>query len=137
MIITRHSSFHILRVGLAITFLWIGILIFRDPLSWGSLLNPWVLNWLPMSTQQVMIETAIFDITIGFLLLIDVWTWLAALLATLHLMLVLTVVGINEITVRDLGLMAGSLAILFDSVPVSLINRWSFLKSISAIKNNS
>jgi hypothetical protein len=30
------TSFHILRVGLAITFLWIGVLIFKNPESWGG-----------------------------------------------------------------------------------------------------
>jgi len=105
------ASFHILRVGTAITFLWIGVLIFRDPDMWGSFLLPWAAGVLPIPLREAMISTAILDILVGFFLLIDVYTWIAALLATAHLVIVLSVVGINGATVRDIGLLAGSLSI--------------------------
>ena len=34
----NRTSFHILRVGLAVTFLWIGILILKNPEAWGGYL---------------------------------------------------------------------------------------------------
>ena len=113
----RPSSFHILRVGLAITFLWIGILIFKDPVGWGGYVQPWAANLLPISLKGVMIGTAIFDIVVGALLLIDYLTWLAALLGAFHLVIVLTVSGINAITVRDIGLFAAALALMIHAWP--------------------
>lgn len=113
----RKNSFHILRVGLAITFLWIGILIFKNPEAWGGYLQPWAARLLPISLTRAMIGTAMLDIAIGLLLLTDTLVWLAGLLAALHLMVVLTVSGITDITVRDIGLLTGSLAILIDSLP--------------------
>jgi len=112
----RKTSFHILRVGLAITFLWIGILIFKNPESWGGYLQPWAGGLLPVPLEQAMISTAILDIVIGFFLLIDVLTWLAALLGAVHLIIVLAVSGITDITVRGIGFGHNALAIMFDSL---------------------
>lgn len=121
----KNASFHILRVGMAITFLWIGILIFREPQSWGLYLQPWAANLLPTSLKSAMIGTAIFDIVVGFLFLIDIATWIAALFGSIHLVIVLTVVGINAITVRDIGLLTGTLALLLQSVPENVWRKLS------------
>lgn len=110
-------AFHILRVGLAITFLWIGLLILRSPVGWAAYLQPWAAALLPVPLTQALLLTAIFDLVVGFFLLIDAFTWLAVLFAALHLFVVLIVSGITEITVRDIGLLAGSLALLTDSWP--------------------
>lgn len=111
------SVFHILRVGIAITFLWVGVLIFRSPEAWGSLLLPWASGLLPLSLKTAMIATAVLDILIGFFLLVDVLTFPASLVGAFHLITVLTAVGINEITVRDIGLLAGTLALIAGSWP--------------------
>lgn len=123
----KTSAFHILRVGVAITFLWIGILIFREPEAWGGYLEPWTANLLPVSLKEAMIGTALLDIAIGFLLLIDILTWLAALLGVLHLVIVLTVSGINAITIRDIGLLAALLALMITAWP-DKFNFWQHWK---------
>jgi uncharacterized membrane protein YphA (DoxX/SURF4 family) len=115
------TSFHILRVGVAITFLWIGILIFKNQESWGGYLQPWAAGLLPLPLEKAMIGTAILDILIGFLLLIDVLTWLAALLGAVHLIIVLAVSGITDITVRDIGLLVAALALMIDSLPQGVL----------------
>lgn len=111
----KQTSSNILRVGLAITFLWIGILILKNPEAWGGYLQPWAANLLVVPLKTVMIGTAILDITIGFFLLIGVFTWLAALVASGHLLIVLIVSGINVITVRDIGLLAATIALFVNS----------------------
>jgi uncharacterized membrane protein YphA (DoxX/SURF4 family) len=118
----------VLRVGLGITFLWIGVLIFKEPGAWGGFLQPWAVGLLPLPLEQAMISTAIVNIVIGALLLTDVWTWLAALAAAGHLTIVLTVSGITDVTVRDIGLLAVALALLVDSFPPSLAAKIPFLK---------
>lgn len=123
----KSSSFHILRVGLAITFLWIGVLIFQDLEGWGTYLQPWAAELLPIPIQTVMIGTAIFNITVGIFLLIDYFTWVAAFLAAFHLALVLTVSGIDAITVRDIGLLAAALALAVSAWP----ENFRFLKKRS------
>ncbi len=121
----KKTSFHFLRVGLAITFLWVGVLIFKNPESWGGYLQPWAIGLLPVSLDQAMIGTAILDIAIGAFLLLDVLTWLAALIGSVHLVIVLTVSGITDITVRDIGLLVGALALMIDSLPQKVLNKIS------------
>src|SRR3989338_6845361 len=121
----KKTSFHFLRVGLAITFLWVGVLIFKNPESWGGYLQPWAIGLLPVSLDQAMIGTAILDIAIGAFLLLDVLTWLAALIGSVHLVIVLTVSGITDITVRDIGLLVGALALMIDSLPQKILNKIS------------
>ena len=111
-------SFHFLRVGLAITFLWIGVLIFKSPESWGGYLQPWAYGLLPIPLEQAMIGTAVLDIIIGAFLLFDFLPWLAAFIGALHLIIVLTVSGITDITVRDIGLLAAVLVIIIESLPI-------------------
>ena len=127
----RKSSFHFLRVGLAITFLWIGILIFKNPEAWGGYLQPWAAGLLPIPLQQAMIGTAILDIIIGAFLLFDFLPWLAALVGAIHIIIVLAVSGITDITVRDIGLLVAALALTIDSLPQSIVRRIAFLKKLT------
>lgn len=122
------AGFHILRVGLGITFLWIGILIFKQPEAWGGYLKPWAAGLLPLSLSQAMIGTAILDIVIGFLFLVDTLTWLVSIFAIIHLVIVLTVSGITDITVRDIAILASVIVIFFDSLPKNFLDRFKFLK---------
>src|SRR3989344_6628976 len=120
------TSFHILRVGLAITFLWIGILIFKNPEAWGGYIQPWVTNLFPLPIKEAMLGTAVLDIVIGFLLLIDSFVWLAALVGAGHLIIVLAVSGINDVTVRDIGILAAMLALIWDSLPKNILDKIKF-----------
>lgn len=109
------ASFHILRVGVGITFLWIGVLILKDPNAWGGYLQPWAVALLPVPLIQAMVGTAILDLAIGGLLLIDVLTPVAAALGALHLTIVLTTSGITDVTSRDIGLLSAAVALAWDS----------------------
>lgn len=113
----KNSAYHIIRVSMAVTFLWIGVLIFRDPESWGGLLQPWAADLLLVPLKQAMIGTAILDMAIGVLLLVDFLPWLAALLGSIHLVIVLATTGISTITVRDIGLLGASIAIMATTWP--------------------
>lgn len=123
------TNYHVLRVGMAITFLWIGILILKAPASWGGYLQPWAYNLLPGSIESVMIATAVLDIGIGIIFLIDWQTWIAGILATVHIVMVLTVVGISDVTVRDIGLLAACLVTTIESLPLTL--QYKLLKKLN------
>ena len=115
-------SFYILRVGLAITFLWVGILIFKQPEAWGGYLQPWAAGLLPIPVEQAMIGTAVLDLIIGIFLLFDSFVWVVALVGSIHLIIVLAVSGITDITVRDIGLLTGTVALLIESLPENFIS---------------
>lgn len=116
-------STHILRIGLAITFLWIGVLIIKNPEAWGGYLQPWAEGLLPIPLAQAMTGTAILDIAIGVFLLVNFLPWLVALVGAVHLLVVFAVSGITDITVRNIGLLAGMLTLMIDFLPSSIITR--------------
>ena len=116
-------SFNILRIGLAITFLWIGILIFKDPEAWGGYLSQWVVELLPMPIKEIMLGTAILDMAIGIFLLVNSFVWIAAGVGAIHLIIILIVTGITDITVRDIGILAGMIALMVDSLPANFIEK--------------
>jgi len=90
---------------------------------------PWAADLLPIPLKEAMIGAAILDIIIGSFLLIDFFVWPAALAGVIHLVIVLTVSGITDITVRDIAILAAALALTADSLPKSflerIVRRWS------------
>lgn len=118
------SSYHILRVGTAITFLWIGVLILKEPEAWGSYILPWVEKYLPMSIKDTMITTAILDLILGGLLLVGSYVWIAGFVGAFHMIVVIAVSGINEATVRDIAILGGTLALFAEDLPESIRNRF-------------
>lgn len=92
----------------------------QNPEGWGGMLASWAINILPAPVTSIMIFTALLDLIIGFFLLIDVFTWLAALIGSAHIAVVLITVGINAITVRDIGLFAAALALSAAFLPPRL-----------------
>ncbi len=113
----KKTSFWILRLGLAATFFWIGVFILKNPEAWGSFIKPWAVKLLPFPLKEIMIGNGIFDVVIGALFLINPLVWLASALGVFHLITVLVVSGINDVTVRDIGLLAAALALLAESWP--------------------
>jgi len=95
------------RGGIGFVFLLIGIDIWLH-------IDYWV-TWLPafqfIEPATLMMFTGVFDIAIGILLLLGLFTRWVALFASLHLIGVMISLGYNDIMVRDLGLFLGSVAI--------------------------
>lgn len=116
--------FHILRIGMAVTFIWIGVLILKNPEAWGTgFIRPWAEGLLPVSVAKAMIAAGILDVAVGVWLMAGALAWIPALLGSMHLIVVLAVSGINAITVRDVGLLAGTLALFIHSLPPEFIAR--------------
>ena len=116
-------AYDILRVGLGITFIWVGVLIYRDPLGWAGYIQPWALKFIPGSLETTMIQTGIWDIAFGLLMLFRPTVWLGALLGAMHLVVVLVTAGITEVTVRDIGLLFAAVALLVESFPENWIDK--------------
>ena len=101
----------VLRIGMAVTFIWIGIMVLQEPLVWSSYLQPWAANLIPTPIEQAMRTNGVFDIIVGAMFLVTPLAFIAGILGTIHLTMVLVVSGINEATVRDIGLLAASIFI--------------------------
>ncbi|MFY9493188.1 MAG: DoxX family membrane protein [Minisyncoccia bacterium] len=101
----------ILRLGLAITFIWVGVLILAEPEEWAEHLQTWVTQLLPFESSRLMMVIGAVDVIIGWGLLTERAARLAAQAGSIHLIIVLAVAGIDHETVRDIGLLAGTLAL--------------------------
>lgn len=117
-------AFSVLRFGLGVTFLVIGYLIWQDPAGWGGFIQPWAQAYLLRSVEETMRATAVVDMVLGAMLVLGIKTWLASLVAALHLLIVLITVGFNDITVRDFGLMMASFAVFIAAMPPALKRRF-------------
>lgn len=128
MIDMQKSAFNILRIGLAVTFFWIGVLIWRSPAEWATFIQPWAAKLISGSLVFAMQQTAILDMAVGVLLLVSPLVWLGALLGALHLAIVLITVGVNGITIRDVGLVSATIALCIETFPQSIKNKILSLK---------
>ena len=109
------TSHIILTFGLAAVFLWFGIDKFIDPNYWITAWVPqWILKFLSIvkvqPTEFIFLNGA-FEILIGISLISGILSRFFAFLGALFILAVIVSVGLNEVTVRDIGLLGGLLAI--------------------------
>jgi uncharacterized membrane protein YphA (DoxX/SURF4 family) len=107
-------SYIALRLGLGITYIWIGVLMTMNPSVWGGFF-PEIIRDLSYS-KQVVIAAGFLDFLIGLLLIINRFTPVAALASTIHMSGILIVYGLDSITVRDIGLLGASISVFLTSI---------------------
>jgi uncharacterized membrane protein YphA (DoxX/SURF4 family) len=122
------KAFNILRFGLGITFIWIGVLIIKDPSAWAGYVKPWVLQYMSGSVESMMVQTGYWDILFGVLMLIPRTVWIGAIFGAMHLVVVLVASGVTEVTVRDIGLLFACTALFIEAMPSWISDRLKFLK---------
>ena len=110
-------SFWFLKIGLAAVFLWFGIDKFLHPAYW---LNAWVpaglvsfLSRFNLDGSQFVYLLGIFEILVAVSLLSNVLVKFFSFLAIIFLLSVFFIAPLNEVLIRDIGLVGGLLAILF------------------------
>ena len=110
-------SHTILRLSLAAVFLWFGVDKFFQP-------NYWLSAWIPASAVHIasllhlgayslVYAIGVFEILVGVSLASNMYVEIFGLLAFLFLATTSLFYGLNEILVRDVGLMGGLLALVF------------------------
>lgn len=102
-VITRHA--------IGIPFLFIGIDQLIRPEFWYSYFPTWFVERMG-STASAVLYNGIFDVAIGILLIMGLFTRIVAAIASLHLMAVVITLGYNDISIRDLGLLVVALSVL-------------------------
>ncbi len=116
----NRTAFNLLRVGLAITFAWIGYLVINNPAGWATFIQPWALQYMPANVVGMMVLTGYLDIAAAIMMLIGPTVWIGALIGAVHLLIVLITCGISDITVRDVGLMFAFTALFVETMPSSI-----------------
>jgi len=93
--------------------LWIGIDEILNPENWFGYIPSWIYSILPFSLQTFIFLNGIFEIMIGILLLLGVYTRIVAFIATLYLLVISLSIGYNDIAIRDLGLTMMAISLIF------------------------
>lgn len=116
MFLPNHStktSYLLLRIGLAIVFVWFGIHQLLVPGQWTAWIPEWFLSLgLVDAITFIRIHAAI-NVVFGILLGLGKYTrWVAAAVA-LWLFDIIVVNGFTLETTRDIGLLCAALALVF------------------------
>ena len=97
-----------LRVGLAFVFIYAGINSLLNPSAWIGFVPVWI-DTIPLISREVFLTIhGLFEIVLGLALLFGIYKKLTAALAFLSLAGIIIFFGINDITFRDLGLIAAA-----------------------------
>jgi hypothetical protein len=107
----NQRAYTVLRIGLGITFIWIAALIWREPELWASFMPISLQDSLPILAGTFMKGVAVMDFLIGLLLVLNVYTWIVAGLAVLHLFGLVFMLGLGDLSARDFGLLTAALAV--------------------------
>ncbi len=101
--------------GVAFVFLYFGIDKFVHPTLWIDWMPLWMDGLFGMSVETWMSVTAVAEIVIAIMVLVPkrIVQKIGALLATVHLIAILTQIGWNEIAVRDVGLTTMTIALWY------------------------
>lgn len=104
-----------LRIGLAVVYFWFGIDKFIQPEYWiGAWMPMWAQRFaqtIGMNGSDVVILIGIFEVLVATSLVTGFFMRVFATIAIVFLVAVLVVHGLDEVLVRDIGLIAGLLAI--------------------------
>jgi len=112
----RYSNLF-LRLGLAAVFIWFGVDKFLHPEYWLSAWIPQsvllVASRVGISGMDVVYASGVFELLVGASVLSNIFIKIFSVLALIFLVVVLFTFGINEVIIRDVGLMGGFLSLLF------------------------
>lgn len=110
----RKHDIEILSFGVGFTLLWAGIGGLFNPDSWIGFVPEWIENF-GVSREFFLQSHGVFDIVIALALILNIYRKWAAALAGLLFLSIIVLYGIDDITFRDVGLIAASLVIFAGS----------------------
>jgi uncharacterized membrane protein YphA (DoxX/SURF4 family) len=117
----------VVRIALALVFLWFGISQLVNPESFIGYIPQWLVPHAPVMQHShplqfmhniphpgihfTIMANGIFETIFGTLLLLGLFTRISALLLSLHLAIITFGLGYNDIAVRDFGLALATFSI--------------------------
>lgn len=100
----------VLRIGIALVFLWFGIAQLTNVSRWVGWVPAWITD-LGVSGESAIVANGVFEILGAALLILGLGTRVVAGLLTLHMCFLVASVGFNAVGVRDFAIVIGALSI--------------------------
>lgn len=114
----------VLRVGLALVFLWFGFTQLGDPVPWTQLIPESLTNATGLAPTTFVLFNGAFEVVFGLCLLFGFFTRVSSLLLALHLLSITFTVGYNAIGVRDFGLSMAAIALFLLGPHKYSVDNW-------------
>lgn len=111
----QQAGMLVVRLAIGGLFLWFGIDKLLHPEHWFGWIPPWFAARLPVSVGLFLFANGIFEISIAIALLAGRFTRLAAAAAGVFMTGIVLTLGANEVTIRDVGLIGGALAVFLST----------------------
>ncbi len=121
----QRNALLLLRTGLAVTFLWVGVLILRDTSMWVYPMLPWAKQLLTVggSLKPVLQAVAVLDLVVGAALILNLGTWIAAVVGAMVLIVALVVTGASGALAMNFGILGACLAVALMSAPEGVVKK--------------
>lgn len=103
----------IVRIGLAFVLFWFGIQQISNPGMWIGFVPTAVVELSTLSAHTIVLINASAELVLGVFLLLGFYTRTVSALLALHLASIAIALGNTPSAVRDWGLAAASLSIVF------------------------
>jgi uncharacterized membrane protein YphA (DoxX/SURF4 family) len=110
MIHSKDLSEMVLRVSMALVFLYFGVSQAITPDSWVSFVPDFVVPSF-MTANNLVIANAVFEITLGLFMILGIYTRFSSLFLSLHLFGIAFSIGFNPLGIRDFGLAFATLTV--------------------------
>ena len=101
----------ILRISLAILFLWFGFSQLLDPSAWTSWVPAWAESLTGLEPRMIVLLNGGFEIAMGVLLALGLYARVASVLLGLHLAVLVFEIGLTPIGFRDFAIMGAVFAL--------------------------
>ncbi len=118
----------ILRIGIALVFIWFGYSQLVDPVSWLDFVPKSVVTMSGMTANTLVFLNGIFEVVFGIALFLGFFTRIVAFLLALHIIDITYIVGFDSIGVRDFGLSIATISIWMNGADQYTLDK--FIKSI-------
>jgi uncharacterized membrane protein YphA (DoxX/SURF4 family) len=102
---------HLLRIGLAVVFLWFGFSQLFDSLTWVGIVPDWAVNLLHLPPAMIVMANGLLEVILGTLLALGIWVRFSSFVLAIHLLVISFDFGFSAIGIRDLGLSLATLAL--------------------------
>lgn len=100
----------VLRVAMALVFLYFGFQEVTNPEAWVGFVPDFALVF-GLKATTILLINAILELGLGALMILGLFTRIVSLILSLHLFVIAASLGFNDLAVRDFGLAFATLAV--------------------------
>ncbi len=114
----------VLRIGIAVVFLWFGFDQFIHTKDWIGYVPQSISDMLSLSATTLVHINGVYEIIFGIALLLGFYTRLSAFMLAIHLLDITYIVGYSSIGVRDFGLSVATIAVFLQGKDFLSLDRY-------------